>query len=160
MMRFAALLPALLLSLGATASEITYEDRQAVLDLISAHSWGLDTYDTPLLVSLFTVDAVSKRYMAGELVAEAQTPAERSADYDGREVFKNQGIQTRHYTSNVLMEMVERGDIHVRSMTSVTYQYPDERAPRLVHTGRYELTATKTESGWKFSRLELHFDHN
>lgn len=159
MTRFAAVIASFLLSMSAAASDISYEDRQAVLDLLSTHSWGLDTYDTPLLLSLFTADAVSRRYMAGEPVAEAQTSEERAADYNGRDVFKNQGIQTRHYNSNILMELDESGDIRVRSMTSVTYQYPGETEPRLVHTGRYELTATKTLSGWRFSRLELYFDH-
>jgi len=158
-MRIGTLLVLLLLSIAAEASEIAYEDRQAVLDLISTHSWGLDTYDTALLVSLFTEDAVSKRYMAGELVAQAENTTERAADSDGRVVFKNQGIQTRHYNSNFLMELDDSGDVHIVSMTSVTYQYPQETEPRLVHTGHYKLRATKTASGWKLSRLELYFDH-
>ena len=146
------------LSIKAYSEEISFQDRQSVLDLISYVSLGIDNYDVTLLMSIFTDDGAFRVYQGETLRREALNYSGLEAEFSGRDSFKAQGRKTRHFPTGTIMNMEKNGTIETESMLYATEQFPDSEYPQTTSTGVYKVTAVRTEEGWKLSKVEMHFD--
>ena len=143
-----------------TAGQISVQDRIDILDLISRYSHTWDSKDSIAWAALFTDNAISQSYSSGELLREASSTAERLSGAKSRHaMFIENGVQTRHFQTNTVLTQHPNGSVSGETVFSVTWQYPAEESPRLVHTGIYLDEYTKSPSGWRFSRREIRVDH-
>tara|TARA_Y100001934_G_scaffold176513_1_gene209069 strand:- start:1681 stop:2217 length:537 start_codon:yes stop_codon:yes gene_type:complete len=166
---FAMLLPMLALAADCISvevnrapapSKISLSDRKAIMDLISSYGHTWDNKDAKGWTGLFTEDAVWLYRAGGELKNTIHSRTARlNFANEKLEQFAEQGIQTRHLQSNTLLTRKADGSIHGETIFMVPWQTTGESAPRLIHTGVYRDTFVKTKQGWKFSRREVHVDH-
>ena len=139
--------------------ELPLQDRAHLLDLISRYSHTWDNKDAEAWTELFTDDAVSQMYLAGEFVAEARSNVERLAFANLRHnLFRRKGVQTRHLQTNTILTCSDES-VYGETIFLVTWQYENEAVPRLVHSGVYRDEFVHTASGWKFVRREIRLDH-
>jgi hypothetical protein len=135
-------------------------DRQEILDLISKYSYTWDAKNAEGFAALFTEDATLSNYSAGNLTDTTRSSKERLTRARERfQSFTAQGIQTRHYQTNTLLEQLPSGSVRGTTLFQVVWQYAAEPAPKLVHAGIYRDTFMKTSSGWKFGSREVRIDH-
>ncbi len=135
-------------------------DRQQILDLISHYSYTWDGKDAEAFSALFQDNATMSTYSAGTLSGTTRTNKERLARAHERfQLFTSQGIQTRHYQTNTILERLSDGSVRGETLFQVVWQYAAEPAPKLVHSGTYRDLFAKTSSGWKFASREIHIDH-
>jgi hypothetical protein len=131
-------------------------DRQDIADLISAYSYGYDTLDWELFGSIFAPDAI----MASPL-GESQgreTIVARSREF--RERLAADGVQTRHYQTNTLLNEGSDGRIGGRTLVFVAWQHTGEPGPTPMHTGEYRDEYVRTPDGWRIARREVVIDHD
>ena len=142
------------------AAESFEVDRQQILDLISRYSYTWDGKDAEAFSALFQDNATISTYSAGTLSSTTRSNKERLARAHERlQLFTTQGIQTRHYQTNTILERLSDGTVRGDTLFQVAWQYPSEPAPKLVHSGTYGDLFAKTSSGWKFASREIHIDH-
>lgn len=155
------LLKTIYISAHASGSnEISVQDRQQILDLISRYGHAWDNKDSEAWVALFTDDAILQNYGAGRLLSDRRTNADRLDRAKERHaMFADKGIQTRHFQTNTLLTSRPDGSVSGETTFSVTWQHGGEQTPKLVHTGVYRDIYLKTASAWKFARREVRFDH-
>jgi 3-phenylpropionate/cinnamic acid dioxygenase small subunit len=135
-------------------------DRQQILDLISRYSYTWDTKDAEAWSALFLDDATVSTYLAGHLSDTMRSNKERLATArESHQRFIAQGIQTRHYQTNSLLERTSDGSVRGETMLAVVWQSAGDSAPKLVHSGTYRDVFVKTASGWKFASREIRLDH-
>lgn len=166
---FATLLPMLALAGGCisveitrttTSSQISLGDRKAIMDLISRYGHTWDNKDAEGWTGLFTENADWHYHAAGELKNSIHSQTGRlNFANEKLEQFAEQGIQTRHLQTNTLLTRNAEGTIHGETIFMVTWQSAEKPAPMLIHTGVYRDTFVKTIHGLKFSRREVHVDH-
>jgi|SRR5262245_2976578 len=150
-------------TLGAEAGntkDLPAVDRQEILDLISRYSYTWDGKNAEGWTALYLDNATHASYSGGEFTRASQSNKERLAYARERhQSFTKQGIQTRHYQTNPVLERAPDGTVQGETMFSVIWQYAGEPAPKLAHSGIYRDVFVKTASGWKFGRREVHVDH-
>jgi hypothetical protein len=135
-------------------------DRQEILDLISNYSYTWDGKDAEGFTALFVEDATQFNYSDGNLTSITRSRKERLARAHERfQSFTSQGIQTRHYPTNTILEKLPNGTVRGTTVFQVLWQYAAEPAPKLVHSGIYRDTFIKTSSAWKFASREVRGDH-
>ncbi len=134
------------------------QDRQEILDLIANYSYGYDTRDWDRFASVWD-DAAQLGGPGGQgalvgpdaIVEWARTR---------REGLAGDGIQTRHYQTNTLLEEINDGRVRARTMMFIAHQHQGEPGPRPMHTGEYNDEFVRTSEGWRFARRELQVDHD
>ena len=137
------------------------EDRLEILDLISRYSYAWDAKDAEGWAALFLDDAVVSTYAAGRLTAETRSHQERlTGAYARFYQFTQQGIQTRHYQTNTVLEELADGAVQGRTLLAVIWQYSDRPEPKLMRSGMYLDRFVRTPSGWKFANREIRIDHS
>jgi 3-phenylpropionate/cinnamic acid dioxygenase small subunit len=135
-------------------------DRQQILDLISRYSYTWDGKDAEAYTALFQDNATMSTYSAGTLNSITRSNKERLARAHERfHSFTVQGIQTRHYQTNTILERQSDGSVRGNTLFQVVWQYAAEPAPKLVHSGTYRDLFARTSSGWRFASREIHIDH-
>ena len=134
---------------------LSQDDRQAILDLISRYSHTYDSKDADGYVALFADDAVMVGLSGEELTRQELLAWAR----DRHASFRDQGIQSRHYQTNTLLEPMSDGSVSGETVMAVAWQRRDEPTPTLVHTGTYGDRFVKTDAGWRFKRREIRVDH-
>ena len=140
------------------ADTLSQDDRQAILDLISSYSHTYDSKDADGFIALFAEDGVMVSNSSG---ARAPTRQELLAGVKDRFAsFREDGIQSRHYQTNTVLDPLADGSVSGETIMAVAWQRRDEPAPVLAHTGTYGDLFVKTDSGWKFKRRELRVDHD
>jgi hypothetical protein len=123
-------------------------DRQQILDLISRYSYDWDAKDAEAFTGLFQDRANLSTYSAGVLSTTLQSNKERLARAQERfQAFTAQGIQTRHFQTNTILERLSDGSVRGETLFQVLWQYAKEPSPKLVHSGMYRDVFTKTSSG-------------
>jgi len=147
-------------SRNVRAAESFEVDRQQILDLISRYSYDWDGKDADAFTALFQDNATQSTYSAGKLTRTVRSNKERLARAHEQFLsFTAQGIQTRHYQTNTILERLSDGRVRGDTLFQVVWQYAGDPAPKLVHSGTFHDLFTKTSSGWKFASRELHIDH-
>ena len=63
-----------------------------------------------------------------------------------------QGIQPRHYNTDVLLEQVSDEVVKGSVMQLTTWQKRDEKNPEVKHTGVYDFEFKKIREEWKISK--------
>jgi hypothetical protein len=142
------------------AAESFEVDRQQILDLISRYSYDWDGKDAAAFSALFQDNAALSTYSAGTLSRNVRSNKERLARaHDQFQSFTAQGIQTRHYQTNTILERMSDGTVRGDTLFQVVWQYAGDPAPKLVHSGMYRDLFIKTPAGWRFAGREIHIDH-
>ena len=135
-------------------------ERQHILDLISRYSHAWDSKDAEASIALFLEDATVSIYSAGNLTRTIRSSTELLAW--AREVHRSHtdnGLQTRHYQTNTILERAPDGSVRGKTMFSVIWQYSSDEAPTLAHSGIYRDVFSKTSTGWRFARRDVYVDH-
>ena len=148
-----------LLSGKATADEISYEDRYAVYDLINSYSYGIDYYDTDMLLTLFASDGVFKVNAGGELLNTREGTDDLNAEFSERAARRIQnGVgEGHHFITNIVIEMPRADYITGKVMAIVSNRSPGEAVNVNTH-GMYEWEFKKEGGEWKIARLELFYN--
>ncbi len=137
-------------------------DRQEIMDLICRYSYAYDEAKDPdAWVSLFLENATWSAYDPNSSVPAILTKSneERRQEMEQRlKAMATQGVQTRHYMTNTLLNKTGEGRVEGITMFLVAWQYTSEASPRLMHTGYYRDEFAKTEHGWMFALREAHTD--
>jgi hypothetical protein len=135
-------------------------DRQQILDLISRFSYTWDGKEAEAFTALFQDSATVSTYSAGTLSSTTRSNKERLARAHERlQAFTAQGIQTRHYQTNTILERLSDGSVRGETLFQVIWQHAGEAVPKLMHSGTYRDTFAKTPTGWKFASREIRIDH-
>jgi hypothetical protein len=133
---------------------VSYEDRQAILDLISEYSYTYDEDRLDEFVKLFTDDAKTYIYLAG-----AETPiVETSSNAERQRVLQevrsgpiNQAGMPRHFQTNTTLTRVSANRISGRTMVMGTQQPYDGTEARILFTGVYEDEFLLSNGAWRFA---------
>jgi len=142
------------------AAEISYEDRQDVYDLINRYSFGVDTYDTDLLMTLFTEEGVFRVYNGGRQVGNREGREARYTEFTERAQnrIQNGAGQSRHFITNIVIDQLDENHIVAKVMAMSTNMVPGEPAPTVNAIGYYDFEFVKVNEQWKIDSLELHYD--
>ena len=132
------------------------EDRLAIAELASKYSYGYDTLDWELIGSIWTDDATlvtrrGERHSRAEIVDGSRTR---------REGLRDDGVQTRHYQTNPLLEATGPGTARGRTLLFVAWQHDGEPQPTPMHSGEYHDEFTQVDGEWRISRREIVIDHD
>jgi hypothetical protein len=131
-------------------------DRLEMLDLVAKYSYGYDTLDWELMGAVWTDDAT--------LVTRGGERRSRAEIVKGfrarREGLRDQGIQTRHYQTNTLLEETGPGTAGGRTLLFVAWQHDGEPQPTPMHTGEYHDEFRQVDGQWRISRREILIDHD
>lgn len=148
-----------LVSARATAEEISYEDRYAVYDLINSYSYGIDYYDTDMLLTIFASDGLFKVNSGGELLNTRQGTDDLYTEFSERATRRIQnGVgDGHHFMTNIVIEMPSVGHITGKTMAIVSNRPPGEGVSVNTH-GMYEWEFKKEDGEWKIARLELFYN--
>ena len=149
-------------STGHAAPPLTVsaEDRQQILDLISAYSYTYDAKDLEGFLALYTKDCV------WELVPQgAAAPTVRAANRDELRalviprlaMLQQQGIQSRHYQTNTVLTARADGQVEGRTMLNLVRQAPGEK-PFTLMTGIYSDVFVRSDGSWKIAKRTLLID--
>ena len=143
----------------ASADDISYEDRYAVYDLINSYSYGIDYYETDMLLTLFAEDGVFKVNAGGELLNTREGQADLYNEFSERAArrIQNNAGEGHHFITNIVIDMPSAGHITGRVMAIVTNRSPTESVNVNAH-GMYELEFKKEDGEWKIARLELFYN--
>lgn len=141
------------------AEEISYEDRFAVYDLINSYSYGIDYYDTDMLLTLFAEDGVFKVNAGGELLNTRQGTDDLNTEFSERAArrIQNGTGDGHHFITNIVIDMPRADYITGKTMAIVTNRPPGEAVSVNTH-GMYEWEFIKEDGEWKISRLELFYN--
>lgn len=141
------------------AEEISYEDRFAVYDLINSYSYGIDYYDTDMLLTLFAEDGVFKVNAGGELLNTRQGTDDLNTEFSERAArrIQNGTGDGHHFITNIVIDMPRAGYITGKTMAIVTNRPPGGAVSVNTH-GMYEWEFIKEDGEWKISRLELFYN--
>jgi len=148
-----------LISSKAGADEISYEDRYAVYDLINSYSYGIDYYDTDMLLILFAEDGVFRVNVNGELINTREGSNDLYTEFSERAEnrIQNGAGNGHHFMTNIVIDMPRAGYITGKSMAIVSNSTPGESLSVNAH-GMYEWEFKKVGDEWKISRLELFYN--
>lgn len=135
---------------------LTPEDRFEILDLISSYSWGYDTADWELQGSLWADDAQFEGANGDRRIGAEITLGSRQR----REGLAKRNIQTRHFQTNTLFEVIDADRVRARTIFHVMWQHAGTDPPVPMHTGEYHDEFVRTANGWKFARRRATIDHD
>jgi len=143
----------------ASAENIAYEDRYAIYDLINSYSYGIDYYDTDMLLTLFASDAVFKVNNGGELINTREGSADLYTEFSERAEsrIQNGAGNGHHFMTNIVIEMPRAGYVTGKSMAVVTNRAPGDSV-NLNNHGMYEWTFKQEDGKWKIASLELFYN--
>lgn len=148
--------------LAATNGDLlNITDRQEIMDLIYRYSYTYDAKDPDAWVSLFLKNATWAAYEGNSSVPVLVTKSnEERGQFVGQRMKKLavQGVQTRHYMTNTLLNKTGVGRVEGITMFLLIWQYASEASPLLINTGFYRDEFIKTEHGWMFASREAYMD--
>lgn len=148
-----------LFSSKANAEDISYEDRYAVYDLINSYSYGIDYYDTDMLLTIFASDGVFMVNSGGELLNTREGTDDLYTEFSERAARRIQnGVgYGHHFVTNIVIEMPNAGSITGKTMAIVSNRPPGEAVNVNTH-GMYEWEFKKEGGEWKIAKLELFYN--
>ena len=143
----------------ASADNISYEDRYAVYDLINSYSYGIDYYDTDMLLDIFAQDAVFKVNQDGRLLNTREGTDDLYTEFSERAERRIQnGVGNgHHFITNIVIEMPRADFITGKTMAIVSNRAPGAEIVVGSH-GMYEWSFKKVNGEWKIASLELFYN--
>ncbi|MFO7622586.1 MAG: nuclear transport factor 2 family protein [Bacteroidales bacterium] len=152
-------------TVGAANGNLSEKDRQEITVLIYNYSYMFDSKNLDGFLNLFSQDAIWEAFYGGSsspgLVVN--TPDEmRQAFGDKMQQYAAEGIQSRHFMTNIKIYRTGAKLAEGNAMCFVTHQAYDEGEATavLLHTLEYRYQFVKTQAGWKFRSIEAHTDHS
>jgi 3-phenylpropionate/cinnamic acid dioxygenase small subunit len=138
------------------------EHLREIEDLMYRYAETADTFDAEGWTSLFLPDAVLIGYNGkGDIRRHLTSNAQRLEAMSFRnERLQSDGIQSRHFISNCRISHRAEGEAKASCQFLVSWQYPAEPTPRIVHSGKYVCVVVETDAGWRFARSEAYLDHD
>jgi len=138
-------------------------DRQEIVDLIYRYSYTYDAKDLDGWLSLFLENATWSVYEPNSsvpaFVLKSNDERRQFAEQRLKELAE-QGIQTRHYMTNTLLNKISERRVKGVTMLLLSWQYTSEASPHLINTGYYRDEFVKTKHGWIFASREFHGDQS
>lgn len=147
---------------AGSPANVSAEDRQQILDLISTYSQTYDAKDIEGFLVLLSKDCVWEASASGAakpMVRAASRDELRAVLTQRLAMLQQKGIQSRHYQTNTLLVGRARGQVEGTTMLNLMWQVPGEK-PYTVTTGIYRDLFVKTEGGWKFAKRTLLMDQS
>lgn len=143
----------------ANADDISYEDRYAVYDLINSYSYGIDYYDTDMLLTIFASDGLFKVNANGELLNTREGSDDLYIEFSERAARRIQnGVGNgHHFMTNIVIEMPRADYITGKTMAIVSNRASGESVNVNTH-GMYEWEFKKEGGEWKIAKLELFYN--
>lgn len=136
------------------------EDRNQIMELISKNAYYYDYNQPEKRVKIFTPDLQAETWLAGEPRIKTDTAEDFiEVQHKRRDWLTEQGIQPRHYNTDVLIEEVSDGVVMGTVMQLTTWQKRDEKRPEVVHTGIYNFEFRKQGGVWMISKRISRIDH-
>lgn len=149
---------AMFLAAGLAVADIdpalTYEDRSNINKLIYNYSYAMDSKDINKFAGLFTEDATYTFYLKkGMIVIEAADSREELVSLTQvlMDLHTIRGVQTRHYQTNTILELVSEDEVHGITMIQAVHQ-GRIGSPSVKFTGYYEDIIVRTADGWRFKQ--------
>jgi len=131
------------------------DDKQRIHDLIADYGWYADSRDVQGYLSLFTSDAV---FVAPKLGLSLSGQQEISEFIGPRwKKIAESGEQRRHIITGIRLTNVSEKSGTYRAILNLSAN-PSEGETKIVMTGYYVGTITKTTAGWRIARLEFYPD--
>jgi SnoaL-like domain len=164
----AALLAAVALSswnnVDADTGNLSAEDRQEITVLIYNYSYMFDSKNLDGFLNLYSQDAIWEAFVGGSSSpAQALNTPDEMRQFFGKQMqqFAEDGIQSRHFLTNLAISRTGPALAEGTAMFIVTHQAYDQPQGTAVvlHTGVYKYQFVKTHAGWRFRRIEAHVDH-
>jgi hypothetical protein len=139
---------------------VSAEDRQQILDLISAYSYTYDGKDIEGYLALFTKECLWEVYASG-----ASTPMVKAANKENLRavvtqrlaMLQQKSIQSRHYQTNTMLVARADGQVEGKTLLNLMWQVPGEK-PYTVTTGIYLDLFVKSGGGWRFAKRTFRMD--
>jgi hypothetical protein len=136
------------------------EDRNQIIDLIAKNSYYYDYNQPEKRRTLFTDNLKAETWFGGELRMNLSNSDEFIAtQHKRRASLSEQGIQPRHYNTDIALEEVSEGVVIGSVMHLTTWQRLGEKKPEIVHTGVYDFEFKKLGKEWKISKRISYIDH-
>lgn len=142
---------ALLLAVSFSQSAISeHDDRQRIHELIADYGWYADSRDVQSYLGLFTPDAA---FVAPKLGLSLNGQQEISAFIGPRwKKIAELGEQRRHIITGIRLTNVSEKSASYRAILNLAAK-KSEGETKIVMTGFYVGTLTKTAAGWRIARL-------
>ncbi len=129
------------------------EDRNQILELISKNCYYYDFHQPEKRRKLFTDDLHTEMWNQGKLIRETNTAEEfLEIQNKRREWLTEQGIQPRHFNTDVILEEKSDGMVIGTAMHFTAWKRKDEEKPEMVHMGVFDFAFTKIGKKWKVSK--------
>jgi hypothetical protein len=134
------------------------------MDLIHSYSWTLNDKDPDGFAELFTNDAVYEACNGGgatqifKLTSKAEVRQRIEVQFAD---LRNRELQTRHFTTNTILNVVDKEKNIVEEKTTmlVTIQRGDEAAaPEVDYAAVLRGMIVKDGGVWRFKKLTLFTD--
>jgi hypothetical protein len=76
---------------------------------------------------------------------------------DRQQMFKDVGIETKHFMLNIILTELGKGRIKATAMGLIFWQRPfdGDPLPRPVQSGYYDFYLSKSAEGWRFDRVDV-----
>jgi uncharacterized protein (TIGR02246 family) len=118
------------------------EQRQAIVDVLVAYSWAIDTGDTEGVADLF---APQGQFCGADgTISRGRDQLLAFAD----RVHRSRPYRLQHVTSNPVYEVIEPGRVRVRSYVHIFAGEPG--GPRLLGMGAYDDLLVHSAGQWRF----------
>lgn len=152
-------------NVDADTGHLSAKDRQEIMVLIYNYSYMFDSKNLDGFLNLYSQDAIWEAFLGGS-ASPAQvldTPDEMRQFFGNQmQQYAAEGIQSRHFLTNLAISRTGPGLAEGTAMFVVTHQaYNQPQGTAVVlHTGEYKYRFVKTHAGWRFRMIEAHVDHS
>ena len=135
------------------------EDRNKIMELISKNCIYYDNHQPKKRRKLFTDNLYTELWHQGKLARETHTAEEfLEMQSKRRESLSEQGIQPRHFNTDVLLDETSEGVVNGTATHLTAWKRKDEDKPEMVHMGVFEFTFSKIGDKWKISKRIYYVD--
>jgi hypothetical protein len=136
------------------------EDRIQIMELISKNSYYYDFNQPEKRRTIFTDDLHGEIWRNGKQIGKLDTLNKfLELQNNRRASLAEQGIQPRHFNTDIMLDEVSEGEVIGSVMFFTTHQKRDENKPEVVHTGVYDFEFRKIDKEWKISKRISYTDH-
>jgi hypothetical protein len=142
------------------AAKISTADHVAITHHIAHYGHTFDRGDSEGFANLFHPNGSWHAYPNKSPTAlQVLNGREEIAAFanDRQQMFKDVGIETKHFMLNIILTEVGKGRIKATAMALILWQrpYDGDPLPRPVQSGYYDFYLSKSAEGWRFDRVDV-----
>ena len=137
------------------------DDQRAITDLLSAYAWSIDDRRPSDFAALFQEPESYYEICStgGSLFVLTLSTNLLSGMQAITKELEDDRIQTRHFVTNTLFDVIDEKTINTKSTVLVTVQLAILEKPQLDYTADARATVVKDKDGnWTFRSLTIHAD--